>query len=181
MAKGMWTPNITCICECWTSHSKATGVNTFLYQPPLFWEGFPWDFGKTVAGFYPHSATTALQRSGTDVGRQAWLIVFKFTPKVLYGMRSWLYEHKSSSSTAENLYEFFMNSWLCAQGQQFAEKGEGLFSPNIIVCCSTKININYIGIWTKMYLNWSRVSPYFWPYRIACFRPSVSTATSGLL
>jgi hypothetical protein len=44
MTKSMWKPARR------TSHSKTMGINLLLYQPPLFWEGFPQDVGTLLQG-----------------------------------------------------------------------------------------------------------------------------------
>ena len=66
MAKSMWTPARR------TSHSEIMGMNMelvpplLLYQPPLFWEGFPLDVRTLLRGL-ASILTCALVRSGAEV------------------------------------------------------------------------------------------------------------------
>lgn len=54
IAKCVWTPeHYTLHCDSSTCHSKTSGINLLLLQPPLIWKGFPPYFGTSLQEFGP--------------------------------------------------------------------------------------------------------------------------------
>ncbi|KAK6307892.1 hypothetical protein J4Q44_G00211630 [Coregonus suidteri] len=127
MDKSMWTPARR------TSHSKIMGINMELVPffaaitaSTLLGRLFTrcWNI---AAGTCFHSATRALVRSGTDVGRLglAYSRRSNSSQRCSMGLRSGLCAGQASSSTLISTNHSVWTS-LCAQGHCHAETGKGL-------------------------------------------------------
>lgn len=83
--RSMWTPeHYTLTRDCWTSHSKTTGISVLLQQAPLCWEDFPPGVWASAAG----DPLPFRHQSTAEVQRWCWLRSPRSSQRCSMGLRS---------------------------------------------------------------------------------------------
>jgi len=133
MAKGQWTPDHYTYMILWTSHSKTMGINMELdpplrlWQLPLFWEGFPFDFGVCLWEFVLIQQKEHFWVQELMLDEKAWLTIgFLIPPKcVQWG---WGQGSVQANRVPPHQTRLTMCLWtlLCAQVHSHAGTAKGL-------------------------------------------------------